>query len=190
MKRVSAILLVFLSCAFSFAQDKNESNSDLSSILKNGVISDDGCGDQAYESQLYDNREGKITKILSANQVVFEQAIEEGDEENRKFTVELVGINPATNRKKVLQFLEKYVLNRDVEVTGNLRKESDKKFKGLLFVANDDDDVNWVNENLLEKGIAKYKSFESANLVSMIMPCRLQKAEERAKEAKLGIWVK
>ena len=185
MKVISTILLVILSCAVSFAQDNNESPESLFQFTLG-----DECGDQSYESQFYANRKGKIKKILSANKVIFEQAIEDGNEENRKFTVELVGIDPATNRKNIIRFLEKYILNQDVEITGNLRKDSDKKFKGLVFFASDDDEVDWINENLLEQGIAKYKSFESANLVSMVMPCRLQKAEERAKEAKSGIWAK
>ena len=185
MRIISTALLIFLSCVSFYAQDKKES-PETTSLFTMG----DDCGDQSYESQLYANREGKITKILSANQVVFEQKILDGNEENRKFTVELVGIDSVTNQKKIMQFLEKYILNQSVEVTGNLRKESDRKFKGLIFVASDEDDVDWINENLLENGIAKYKPFESANLVSMVMPCRLQKAEERAKEAKLGIWAK
>lgn len=151
---------------------------------------DDGCGNPAEESQLYTNREGKITKILNASNVIFEQLIRDGNKEKGNFTVELIGIDSETNQTAIKNFLEKYVLNQNVEITGNLRKKSDKKFKGLIFAANDDENINWINENLLESGTAKYKPFESANLVSMVTPCRLQKAEERAKEAKLGIWAK
>ena len=180
-------LLIFLSCVSSYAQDEKKSETGTSG---NFQIYDDPCGNPAEESQLYTNREGKITKVISANLVVFEQKIENGNKKKEKFVVELIGVDSITNRKKIKQFLEKYVLNQNVEIIGNLKKESDKKFNGLVFVASDDDDVDWINENLLENGIANYKSFESANLVSMVMPCRLQKAEEKAKKAKLGIWAK
>jgi hypothetical protein len=185
MRIFSIALLVLLSCVNFYAQDKKES-PDTKSLF----ILDDGCGDTSYESNIYASREGKITKILGANKVVFEQAIDDDNVEKRKFTVELVGINPLTNRKRIKQFLEKYVLHQNVEITGNLRKDSDGKFKGLIFVASDDEGVDWINENLLENGIARYQPFESANLVSFVEPCRLQRAEQTAKKAKLGIWAK
>jgi len=191
MRIVSLILLGFLFCANFYAQDKKESEKDLNSLLKgNAVVFDDGCGDPTTESQRYKNREGKITKIINANQVTFEQKIENGNKKKKTFIVELVGIDSVTNQEKIKQFLEKYILNQNVEITGNLKKETDKKFNGLIFVDSEEEDINWINENLLENGIAKYKSFESANLVSMVTPCRLQKAEETAKSANLGIWAK
>jgi hypothetical protein len=185
MKIICTVLSIFLFCVSFYAQDKKESTD-----VKSQFTIGDDCGDESYESQTYTNREGKITKILGRNQVIFEQAISDGNKEKRRFTVELVGIDSTTNQKIIKQFLEKYILNQNVEITGNLKKESDKKFKGLVFVASDDDNIDWINENILENGIAKYKPFKSANLVSMVMPCRLQKAEERAKSTKVGIWAK
>lgn len=185
MRIISITLLIFLSCVSFYAQDKKDGINPGFSL-----DFDVGCGNPAEESQLYTNREGKITKILNSSNVIFEQLIRDGNKEKGTFTVELIGIDSETNQTAIMNFLEKYVLNQNVEIIGNLRKKSDKKFKGLIFVASDDEDIDWINENLLEKGLAQYKSFESANLVPSSEPCQLQKAEERAKEAKLGIWAK
>jgi hypothetical protein len=191
MKIVLLTLLVFLSYVSLHAQDNKESKIDLTPILEgNGVFIDDGCGIPEAESQLYTNRKGKITKIIDENEVIFEQTIADGNEEKERFRVELVGIDSKINKKNIILFLQKYVLNQNVEVTGNLRKKSDKKFKGLIFVASDDKEIGWINEYLLGKGVAQYKSFESASLVPANKPCQLQKAQGKAKTGKLGIWAK
>lgn len=148
------------------------------------------CGNPAEESQLYDQRKGKITKILSANEILFEQYSVSGNEKKDKFTVKLVGIDANQNKIIVKQKLQNILLNQQVEVYGNLRNKSDKKLGGIIWLFGENEDIDEVNIYLLENGIAKYETFESANLVSMVIPCRLQKAEERAKTAKLGIWAK
>lgn len=183
--------MIFLSCVNFFAQDKEKSGVDFTSLMKgNGVIINGGCGDTAYESQLYDNRKGKIIEILSANKVLFEQDSVDGNEEKDKFTVKLVGIDANENKTAVKNKLQEILLNQEVEIYGNLRKKKDKEFGGIVWYLGDNEDIDEVNIYLLENGIAKYEPFESANLVSMVMPCRLQKSEEKAKEAKLGIWAK
>lgn len=174
MKNIQLILIVLLLCGISYAQN-NKPSSNL----------DDGCGNPLVESQGYGFRWGKITKIISGNAVLFEQGSE-------TFTITLVGIDRENNKTKILEFLEKHILNQNVVVIGNLRKESDKEFGGLVFTVKDRsiDLIDLINEKLLELGIAKYKEFSSDNLIPYYQPCRLQKAEERAKKAKLGIWAK
>lgn len=190
MRIVSIALMIFMSCATFYAQDEKESKTDFSALLKSGVNFDDDCGNPAVESQLYVNRKGKIVKIISANEVVFQQVSTESEKEKQKFTVELVGIDAGKYKNKSKEFLQKYVLNQEVEIIGNIPKNSSRKFGGLIWLSNDNETVNELNEYLLENGIAKYKPFESANLVPYYIPCRLQKAEERAKKEKLGIWAK
>ena len=181
MKKTVFTILFLIFCVNLYAQDKERTIS---------LTTDDECGDQAIESQLYSNRKGKITKILSANKVIFEQSSVNGNEKPVKFTVTLVGIDGNQNRLIVKNKLTDILLNQEVEITGNIRKKTDKKFGGIVWLIVGDEDIDWVNTYLLENGFAKYKPFESANLVSMVTPCRLQKAEERAKEAKIGIWAK
>jgi hypothetical protein len=179
MKNIRLILILLWLCGISYAQD-NKPNFTL----------DDGCGNPMVESQLYESREGKVTKIINANTIILEQSVLNGNKVKGTYTVELVGIDSSKNKKKIIEFLKKYILNQNVEVTGNLRNKSDKKFKGLIFAASEVDDIDWVNDNLLELGIAKYKNFSSDNLIPYNKPCQLEKAEARAKEAKFGIWAK
>jgi len=176
--------MTFLTCVSFYAQVKEESD------IKSQYTIGDDCGDTAYESQLYDNRKGKIIEILSANKILFEQNSVNGNEVKDKFTVKLVGLDASKNKTAVKNKLQDILLNQEVEIFGNLRKKTDKEFGGIVWSLSDNEDIAEVNIYLLENGIARYKPFESANLVSMVMPCRLQKAQETAKEAKLGIWAK
>jgi endonuclease YncB( thermonuclease family) len=165
---------------------KNGETADLNSQFTLG----DDCGDTAYESQRYDQRKGKIIKIPGANKVLFNQTSVDGNKEKNEFTIELVGIDAEQNNAAVEKALQDILLKQTVEITGNLRNDSDKTFGGVVRLIDSKENIDEVNIYLLESGIAKYKPFESANLVSMVMPCRLQKAEERAKTAKVGIWAK
>lgn len=179
MKNILLFLVVLFLCGISFAQEN----------YREGLFND-GCGNPLVESQSYESREGKITKIINANTIIFEQSVLNGNKEKATHTIELAGIDSSKNRTKIIEFLKKHILNQEVLVTGNLRNKSDKKLKGLVFVASEDDDIDWINDNLLELGIARYKKFSSNYLVPYNKPCQLEKAEERAKEAKLGIWAK
>ena len=87
-----------------------------------------------------------------------------------------------------MAFLRKNVLNKTASVSANTRKKSDRFFGGVVSVADDKRDFGYINAYLLESGKAKYKEFASDNLVPYYWPCRLEKAQEKAKKAKLGIW--
>jgi hypothetical protein len=188
MRIILAVLFVFLSCAFLYAQDKNDSTETKSEF---NLGFDDPCGSPLEESQTYAHRQGKIIKIIDSNKIIFEQNSVWGHKDKEKFTLTIVGIDANQNKKGIKDFLVKNVLNQSVLVVGNTKKDSDKKFGAVITLFNDEEeDIDELNIYLLEKGIAKYKPFESANLVSMVIPCRLQRAEVEAKEAKLGIWAK
>jgi len=148
----------------------------------------DECGDQASESQLYDFREGKVIKVLSATTILFQQVSLNGNVKEDELTVRLVGIDSEVNKTAVENKLRNILLNSEVRVIGNLLKKKDKRFGGVVWLLGDNEDIDDVGMYLLETGTAKYKPFESANLVSMVMPCRLEKAEEKARKAKIGIW--
>lgn len=185
MKVFSAIMVVLVVCGFLYAQEKIESNDTKS----NFEIGYGDCGNPLQESQTYAYRQGKIIKILGANKVLFEQNSVFGHKDGEKFKVVLVGIDGNQNKKELIKFFKKNVLNQSVQIVGNTRKDGDKTFGGVITLFNEDnEDIDELNEYLLENGVAKYKPFESANLVSMVMPCRLKKAENDAKEIKLGIW--
>lgn len=86
--------------------------------------------------------------------------------------------------------MQENALNQSATITANLRNDSDKSFLGVIRLNQNSKNIDDLSVNLLENGIAKFKDFETDYLVPSYMPCRLQKAEERAKEAKLGIWAK
>jgi endonuclease YncB( thermonuclease family) len=187
MKSISLTLLLLLFCVNFYAQDKTESTD----TKFNFEIGHDDCGDPASESQTYAYRQGKVIKIIASNKILFEQNSVFGHKDKEKFTVVLVGIDANQNKKNIEDFLKKNVLNQSVQIVGNTQRDKDKKFGGLITLFNDsNEDIDELSEYLLENGIAKYKSFYSANLVPYTTPCILEKAEKRAKEAKLGIWAK
>lgn len=181
MRIVSIALLIFLSCVIFYAQDKKEPTEQKSVVIDlNDLNFDDGCGSPLVESQTYGIWKGKVVKILSSNKIVLDN----------NFTVLLLGIDNKVNQSQIKAFLVKNVLNKEVFIQANLQKESNKKFGGVVQLLVDEEETDYLNEYLLENGLAKFKDFDSANLVPYYFPCRLQKAEKRAKEAKLGIWTK
>lgn len=176
MRIILLALMILLSCVSFYAQDKKDSTETKIEIDLNF---DDGCGSPLVESQTYGFWMGKIVKISDDNKLIL-----------RNYTIELLGIDNKINKLQIRDFLNKNVLNKKVWIQANLRKETDKKFGAVVQLSDDDGDIDYINEYLLENGLAKYKDFDSANLVPYYFPCRLQKAEERAKSAKLGIWAK
>ena len=169
MKNIQLIFIILFLCGVSYAQDK-----------KNTFTLDDGCGDPAVESQTYGFWKAKVVKIKSSNQIILDYPKNRG-----LFKIKLVGINPRENKTEIVNFLKKNVLNQEVWATSN----SPRKFGATVQVLNNGE-IDDLNEYLIENGIAKYVDFDSANLVPFYMPCRLQKAENRAKLAKRGIWAK
>ena len=183
--------------AFSFlilsgiavAQDQSmPKTSPAPSILLFGDF--DGCGAPEVESQLYDFRYGRITKILSGSTLAFRQATVNGNRKPRSFVVRRVGIDPQANSSRIVGFLKKNVLNKPVTVWADARHETDFDLAATVTVSGGRPNIGELNRYLLENGLAKYRDFDSANLVQYFWPYRLEKAEQQAKEAKLGIWSK
>lgn len=204
MKIGLIILTIFLSCASFYAQDKKES----AAITSQFTLGDD-CGNEAAESQTYDYRKGKVIKITNSHDLIVKvthsNARDDETEEDSNdsklispqvFRVSLVGIEKGFNTAAINKFLTEEILNQEVEVYGNtknswkIKKDNSRELSANVWLLGDNEEITDISEYLLENGIAKYKPFESANLVSAVMPCRLQKAEERAKAEKLGIWAK
>lgn len=162
-------------CGSFYAQSIEKTEQSICS-----VCDADGCIRPTAESQTYGFWKGKIVKILSSNKLVLDN--------NR--TVVLVGIDNKINQAQIKEFLNKIFLNKEVWIQATLRRKSDKKIRGVVEFSGYNEDIDSINEYLLENGLAKYKNFETGYLVPSYMPCRLQKAEERAKLAKVGIWAK
>jgi hypothetical protein len=174
MRIISILLLSLVLCVVFYAQSTEQSNQNSCS-----VCDADGCIRPTAESQTYGFFKNKVIKVLSANKLVLDN----------NYTVELVGIDNKVNQSQIKEFLNKNILNKEVWITASLRKKSDKKFRGAVEPLNDEN-IDSINKYLLENGLAKYKDFETDYLVPSYLPCRLKKAEQRAKEAKLGIWAK
>jgi len=166
------ILATFF-CQSLFAQE----NKPLESKLTIEFSDNHGCGSGLVESQTYGWWMGKVTKILSSNRFVL----------NKRFAVTLVGINPKINKTAIKDFLKNNLLGKNISFSANLRKESDLKLNAVVVIR-DYDEVREINEYLLEHGLAKFKDFDTDYLVPYYWPCRLEKAQERAKQAKLGVW--
>jgi len=134
----SVTLLILLSCATFYAQDKKESTE---TKLEIDLNLDDGCGSPLVESQTYGFWMGKIVKISDDNKLIL-----------GNYTIELLGIDNKINKLQIRDFLNKNVLNKEVWIRANLRKETDKKFGAVVQLSGDDGDIDYINEYLLENG--------------------------------------
>src|SRR5215213_5336602 len=161
---------------------------------------DDGCGDPLAETQTYSFRNGKVIVITDDNKLVVKvvrssnvksEKYEKPDDTKRLqqpqlFTVSLVGIDEAVNQSEIKRFLLDNVLDREVTVIGNTRKDNDKSIDALVKLTGGDL-TGEVSRLLLEKGIAKFKEFQLTNLVPMRTACELKRAEDKAKTERTGI---
>ena len=200
MRIITITLLVFLSCVSFYSQDKKGDTETKPEIDLNF---NDGCGNPFVESQTYGYRRGKVVKITNSNKLIVEvwnsnnvwddEHEESGDEskliKSQMFEVSLVGINEATNKKAITDFLKEKLLNKQVTIVGNTRKKNSNKIQALVQFTKDDK-FEEISEYLLENGITKFKDFELTNLIPRRTSCELERAETNAKKAKLGIWAK
>ena len=162
---------------------------------------DDGCGNPLAESQVYSFRNGKAIAITDDNKIIVKvnrgasvrsEKYENADEAKRLqqpqlLTVSLVGIDASVNQSEIKRFLLDNVLDRDVTVIGNTRKDGDKNIDALVKLTSGDSRGE-VSQLLLEQGIAKFKEFQLKNLVPTRTACELKRAEDKAKAEKTGIW--
>jgi hypothetical protein len=198
--------LVFLSCVSFYAQDKEESTETKPVV---DLSFDDGCGNPLVESQTYGYRTGKVIKITNSNDLIvkvtnsnniWDDEKEDGDEsqliEPQIFKVLLVGIDKGFNKKEIKKFLTEKILNQEVQIIGNTKnswktkKDTSRKLNAVVRLLGDEEDIDDISEYLLENGIAKFKDFQLTNLVPMRTRCEFERAGEKAKKEKSGIWAK
>lgn len=180
---ITLAFLIFLFVPNSFGQEQKS----LQSLIAGEFSVDDGCGDPFTESQLYAQRKGKVIKILSSTEVLFQSLEANGNKENRAYTIRLVGISPKQNSVQVEKFLRENVLNRRAYVVGSGIGKKDRQYDGIIRILDEPDIVD-LNEYLLKEGLAAYLDFDNDNLVPYYWLCRLERAQTQAKEAKVGIW--
>jgi hypothetical protein len=163
----------------------------------------DGCGNPFAESQTYSVRYGTVLEITSDNKIivkvvrsnnVWDDEYEPNDKGvGRKLKkpqiiiASLVGIDEIANESAIKNFLLTKVLEQPVTLIGNTVKGDAKKIDALVELTNDAE-IGEINAYLLANGIAKFKKFQLTNIVPARTACQLEKAEAKAREAKLGIW--
>lgn len=180
--------LIFLSIVFvplSFAQNVETPKASSTPIISIFTL-DDGCGDPSTYSQTWDWREGTIIEVVDAKTIVFKQDIENGNKKDRVLTVELVGIDTSINAIAIKKYLTKF-LNKSVTIWANLKAPEDLTMFAVVTIARGSIEIN---ESLMEQGIARFKTFDLGHLIPYNKACQLEKAEAKAKKAKLGIWSK
>lgn len=147
------------------------------------------CGSPFGESQIYTHRTGHIIRINNEKSVTFLQDTADGNPAKKEFVVLLAGVNARGNKKNVRALLTKYLLNQDVEISGNVRRSSDNKFEGRIFLMNESlPEIDWIAEYLIENGLAKYSEPSYSYGVSDYSLCVCRQLQEKAKREKLGIW--
>lgn len=192
--------------AGSFRKSTEESQKS-KELLPGGLkmTFDDGCGNPFAESQIYSYRYGKVLEITSDNKIIVKVVRSNNvwDDEYEKIDngigrrlkkpqiiiASLVGIDETINQSEIGKFLLDKVLDQQVTLVGNTKKDDGKKIDALIDLT-DDADIDEISEYLLENGIAKFKKFQLTNIVPARTACQLERAETKAKTEKLGIWAK
>jgi hypothetical protein len=190
MKRIISVTLLFICTLGVSAQQPKQGDFDEKKFTFTFAYEKE-CGSPAEESQIHTFRTGRIVRINSERSVTFFQDTEDGKPSKKEFLVLLAGVNPRGNEKAVREFLNKNLLNQNVDVSGNLRRASDKKFEGLIFLMNESlPEVDWIGEYLIENGLARFSEPTYSYGVSDYSLCVYQQLEAKAKREKLGIWAK
>ena len=170
-----------------------------------GSTFNDGCGSTAAETQFYGYRYGKVLEITSDNKVIVKVTRSNNvwDAEYEKtadgvggklkktqlIIASLVGIDDQINQAEIQKFLLDKVLDQEVTLIGNTKKDDGKKIDALIELKGNPE-INEISKYLLENGIARFKEFQLTNLVPRRTSCELERAEAKAKKEKLGIWAK
>jgi hypothetical protein len=180
MKLFASIFILLLCLAPLQAQDKQQrSKTDLNIEDITPDYYEECRGNGFPERQDYWRfNDLKVVNIVDANSIIIEEIDE--NRKTKRYTVNLIGIDPKENNKNIKNFLLKNVLNQEIHIAGR-----DMNF-GAIVVFNKN--FLELNQYLLEQGLAKFKDFESNNLVPYRTPCIYQKVEEKARQAKIGIW--
>jgi len=154
-----SIILIYLVSIQAQEKEKNPSSD------KPKIVTQDyqECGDPLVESQLYDNRWGKVSKILDGKTIVIKINKVDGIEiNNSTLRVKLVGIDASANEKEAKNFLLENLLNETVLVIGNIK--GDNFFAIVQGKEKASGKIIEVNRYLLENGIVKFKPFSSGYL--------------------------
>ena len=149
----------------------------------------DPCGDPLMESMLWHAVEGKVIDVLDGDTVVMKS---NGD----RLLVELVGIeSPSLNKPfgmRAQLLLERLVKDKDISVLVNPSdwgsgwgRPTPKKILGVVHV--EKPIILDVNLELIRAGLARHKNAQSYKM-SDYTECQYVKAEEKAREAKHGLW--
>lgn len=184
MKIFTLILITLFCLALIQAQDKILPFDGKVTIIK------DDCGNHASasESQLYDMAEGKVTKVIDGNTIIVETAIKNGKKAREEFVIDLAGIESGAEARDYL--IEK-ILNQNVRVWGNTAAKKDKYYYAIVF-GNEKSSLRPVEVNcwMLQKGFAKFKEFNPANLVPEAKHYYYLQAAKKAEAEKIGVWGK
>ncbi|GEM_PF-6167923 len=182
-----SIILIYLVSIQAQEKEKNPSPDKPVKLLEEILYEE--CGSQVTESQTYNHRWGKVTKIIDGNTITVEVNKVDGIEiNNSPLNVDLVGIDTNTNEEEAKKFLTENLLNETVTVIGNIRR--DNFFAIVQGKEKTSGKIIEVNRYLLENGIVKFKPFSSGYLVPHRTPCVYQKVEEKARKEKLGLWAR
>jgi endonuclease YncB( thermonuclease family) len=137
------------------------------------------CGDPTTESQIYPEWSAKVLKINEDN------TIKVKTDKGKKITITLAGIDLAQNKDELNKILTDKLLSKKILYSGNSEKKKPNKIEAIIEIDSFD-----INRFLIEKGFSKYKNTNYYYSVSTYQLCVYQQLEERAKQAKLGIWAK
>lgn len=181
MKKYLAILLVFVFCAFSQAQDKKEDQACQESFGQFSLECGE-CGCPGSTPSRWDVIYGTAVSIVDSDTIVV-------NFDNKNYTINLIGIDTDSNQTEITLFLQKTILNKRVNVF--VRAETGENLQNSGIIVPIEKEIRSINEYLLQNGMAKYKAIDLDALDDAgVTACEFKLSEKKAKEARSGIWAK
>jgi endonuclease YncB( thermonuclease family) len=136
------------------------------------------CGRAGYESSFWLTNKGRVTKIFDGDSIEIKIPM------GKKVRVDLVSIDASQNKQSAQCFLEKNLINQDVEFSTSMSfaDYKQKRIDAIVYLQSQD-----INRKMIENGLAQHKAPKSYS-VSDYTNCLYIQLEKKARAAKIGIW--
>jgi len=178
--RFNTVLIILLSLsyvAFSLPTQEN--------IRPSLNYENDPCGNPFNESMAWTPIDGNVVKVLDGDTIII------SIRDKNQLTVHLAGIEAPEDsklRSDSRLYLEKMALNTNVDVIVNpsfwgYMKPKPNQVTGIVRISH----VKDASLAMIESGMARYKE-PSAYEMSKYAECPYKNAQDKAREAKRGLW--
>lgn len=190
MLRKSGLLFVLLLFAYSFTEAQTStpsispsptpSRSSLPMVILPPPEYEKQCGNPIYESMMWAEIDGKVTKIISGSAFII--TLQNGEQRHVDLAAVDVPAREGVFGKVAFNTLTDLALNKDASVSVDFSNRNSKSIIGIVSVG-----IKDINRTMIELGIARYKEPPPYSM-SNYTACVYRIVEGEARKAKRGLW--